>query len=167
MFNIGDKVLYGGEGVCRVDRIEDKCIAGKKVSYYVLDRLDGVNSIFFVPVDSRAADEKMRKVISAEEIKKIIVEAEPSAWPETERERKELYRNAIATADRESIASLIKTVCSVKEELEKNGKKLHKTEEYFLDDAKKLMYGELAAVFNIEKSEIIPFILGKVNPTEK
>ncbi len=167
MFNIGDKVIYGGEGVCRVDRIEDKIIGGKKVSYYVLNRLDGVNSVFFVPVDSRAADEKMRGIISASEIKNIINSTSPADWIAADRERRDAYHVAVTTVDRQSIASHVKTVCAVKKELEKVGKKLHKTDEYFLEDVKKLMFGELSAVFNIEKNQIIPFIVGEFQPTEK
>ncbi len=167
MFKKGDMVLYGGEGVCRIDGIEDKKIADRVVSYYVLCHVDGVNSVFFVPVESRAAREKMSKVISAPEIKKIVNEAKPAELSETERGRKESYKNAICQADRPMIASLIKSVCAVKRRLEDDGKKLHKTEEYFLEDAKKFLYGELSSVFIMEKSDVIPFILGEFVPAEK
>ena len=65
------------------------------------------------------------------------------------------------------IASLIKSVCAVQRRLEDNGKKLHKTEEYFLEDAKKFLYGELSSVFVMEKSDVIPFVLGEFVPAEK
>ncbi len=167
MYNIGDKVLYGGEGVCRISGIEDKRIAGQVISYYVLCRVDGVNSVFFVPVKSRAAEEKMRKVISAGEIKKIVSEAKPVKLCDTERERKELYKSAVCSADRPLLASLIKSVCAEKEALERLGKKLHKTEEYFLSDAQKMLYSELSSVMNINKDDVLPFVLGKVDPEEK
>lgn len=167
MFNKGDMVLYGGEGVCRVEGIEEKKIGTATASYYVLCRVDGVNSVFFVPVESRAAQEKMCRVITAPEIKKIVAEARAEELPETDRERRELYKNAICSSDRSKIASLIKSVCALREKLDGEGKKLHKTEEYFLDDAKKFMFGELSAVFVMEKNDVIPFVLGEIDPCEK
>lgn len=167
MYNIGDNVLYGGEGVCRISGIEDKKIDGQIISYYVLCRVDGVNSVFFVPVKSRAAEEKMRKVISAGEIKKIVSEAKPLRLCDNDRERKELYKNAMCSADRPLLASLIKSVCAEKEALENDGKKLHKVEEYFLSDVQKMLYSELSSVMNITMDDVLPFILGKIDPEEK
>lgn len=166
MFNKGDMVLYGGEGVCRVDGTEEKKIGSTTAEYYVLCRVDGVNSVFFVPVKSRAAQEKMCRVISASEIKKIIREAEATELPPSDRERKEAYKNAICSADRAAVASLVKSVCEHEKALELKGKKLHKTEEYFLEDAKKFMYGELSAVFKMDKNDVIPFVLGEFSPEE-
>lgn len=166
MFNKGDMVLYGGEGVCRVDGIEEKKIGAAAAKYYVLCRVDGVNSVFFVPVESRAAQEKMRRVITASEIKKIVGEAKAEELPPSDRERKEAYKNAICSADRAAIASLVKGVCAHEKALEAQGKKLHKTEEYFLEDAKRFMFGELSAVFKMDKSDVIPFVLGEFSPEE-
>ncbi len=167
MYEIGDKVLYGGEGICEITGIEDRKIADKLISYYILKHIDGANSLFLVPINSKVAETKLRKVITGDEIKAIFKSAEKASWKELDKERKDMYRIALCNADREAIASLVKMVCEKKEELLGLGKKLHKVDEYFLIEAEKLLYGEIETFFTLEKSEVIPFILGDICPEDK
>ena len=79
---------------------------------------------------------------------------------------RDVYSNAINSADRGAIASLIKACDKHRKEISELGKKLHKVDEYFLIEAEKLLYGEFKTVFKIEKAEIIPFVLGEFDPEE-
>ena len=166
MYNIGDMVLYGGEGLCRIIGIEDKKIADRTIKYYALTPAGNESSVFYVPTEGKVAETKLRKIISGKENKKIINDAEFASWEENDRQRRDIYSNAINCADRGAIASLIKACDRHKKEISEIGKKLHKVDEYFLAEAEKLLYGEFKTVFKIEKEEIIPFVLGEFCPEE-
>ncbi len=161
MYNIGDLVLYGGEGICRIVGIEDKKIADRVVKYYALTPEGEGNSVFYVPTEGKAAEAKIRNIISGKEIREIIDNSHSAVWEDNDRARRELYNKAINCADREKVISLIKSCFVHKEELAEQGKRLHKVDEYFLVEAEKLLYGEFKNVFKIERNDIIPFILGK------
>lgn len=164
MYQVGDIVLYGSEGVCRISGIEEKKIVDRRVSCYILEPINDKNSLFFIPTDSQAAQSKLRHIVGAKELDTILHSAKPAAWIESDRQRREAYRTAIGCADRAALASLIKAVCAKREHLASLGKKLHKIDEYFLSEAEKLLYGELSTVFQIKKEEVVPYILGECSP---
>ncbi len=161
MYNIGDMVLYGGEGICRITSIEDKKIADRVIKYYVLTPESSGNSVFYVPMEGKAAEAKIRKIISGKEIRKIINETASDVWEDNDRVRRDIYNGAVNCADREKIVALVKCCILHKEKLSEEGKRLHKVDEYFLSEVEKLLYGEFKNVFEIERDEIIPFIIGQ------
>ena len=166
MYNIGDMVLYGGEGICKIVGIEDKKIADRVVKYYALSP-EGIGySVFYVPTEGKAAESKIRKIITGSEMRAIIEKSKPAVWEENDRARREVYNSAINCADREKIVSLIKCCDIHKNELSLQGKRIHKVDEYFLAEAEKLLYGELKNLFKINREEIIPFILGECEVEE-
>ena len=73
MYNIGDLVLYGGEGICKIKCIEEKKIADRVIKYYVLTPEGISNSVFYVPMEGKTAEEKIRKIISGKEIKENAI----------------------------------------------------------------------------------------------
>ncbi len=164
MYNLGDMVLYGGEGLCSISAIEERKIADKKISYYILTPVRKSSAVFFVPVEGKTAETKLRKIITAEEFILIVKEAKPSEWIENDRARRDKYKAAINEADRASIASFVKTIKLHKEELSEQGKRLHKLDEYFYVEVEDLLVEELKTIFKIEKSEVIPFMLGELTP---
>ncbi len=164
MYNIGDMVLYGGEGICSIIGIEDKRIADKKISYYILSPGKGTNSVFYVPVEGKTAETKLRKIITAADFSSIVKEAKPSEWIENDRARRDKYKAAINEADRSSLVSFVKSVKLHKDHLADMGKKLHKLDEYFLVEVEDLLIGELQTIFKIDKGEVISFMLGELEP---
>ena len=70
MFNVGQKIVYGENGVCTVEKIEPLGLSGasKDKLYYHLSPLIG-SGTYFAPVDSLAY---MRPVMSREEADALI-----------------------------------------------------------------------------------------------
>src|SRR5678816_2337364 len=68
-FKVGDKAVYPAQGVAEVIKIEEKDIAGKRQSFYVLRIMDTDRKIM-VPV-SNASAVGLRQVISEQEIREI------------------------------------------------------------------------------------------------
>lgn len=68
--NIGQKVAYPNQGVCMVEAVQEKKIAGDAINFYSLRVLND-NSIIFVPTDN-AENVGIRPVISSRQCKKLI-----------------------------------------------------------------------------------------------
>jgi CarD family transcriptional regulator len=60
-FQLGDGVVYGIHGVCRIVDVESRRVDRKTVEYYVLSPCAQPDARFYVPVHNQAALAKMRK----------------------------------------------------------------------------------------------------------
>ena len=87
MYSVGEKIVYGENGVCTVIKVAPLEISGasKDKLYYYLAPLIGTG-VYYSPVDSGAF---MRPVISREEAEKAALENEQSQkWLEGKTIRK-------------------------------------------------------------------------------
>ena len=166
MFKTGEMVVYGGAGLCKIAGIEEREAAGNVSACYVLVPEEATNTVIYVPKEGVVAQTRIRKVISGKELKEMISKSVPALWEENDRTRKKEYVRAINMADREAVFSFVKSCGQRIKELEEAGKKLRKVDEYFLQDAEKLLYSEFKSVFEIEKKDVIPFILGELEVSE-
>ena len=151
MYQIGQRVVYGACGVCRV--AEQKEEKGKQ--YLVLEPEGQDNSRYFVPLTNPAAMNKLRPMLTREEMENLLSFARNSgaAWISEENQRKQLYRELISGGDRQR---LMGTVCSLyryKASRAAEGKKCHICDDLFLKDAEKLLAGEISAVLGIEMEQ--------------
>ena len=58
-------------------------------------------------------------------------------------------------------------VLLLKEKKKIEGKKLYVGDEKIMSEAQRLLHEEFALVLNIKVDEVLPFILGELEPTEK
>ena len=74
MFQVGDLIVYGNTGVCRVEKIGTPDLAGVPdgVDYYTLSPYYSQNSKIFTPCDNDKV--VMRPIISKREARKIVKE---------------------------------------------------------------------------------------------
>ena len=72
MFGVGDTVVYGTQGVCRIERTESRRVRGEYIDYLVLRPVYDSNSTLFIPKSNEKLTSKMREILSADEIDKII-----------------------------------------------------------------------------------------------
>ena len=74
MFQVGDLIVYGNTGVCRVEKIGRPDLAGvpEGVDYYTLSPYYSQNSKIFTPCDNEKV--VMRPVISKKEARKLVRE---------------------------------------------------------------------------------------------
>ena len=164
MYQIGDSFLYGREGVCKITDIVTRQIKGEDKQYYALEPQDQHIKIF-IPVDNNQAVSKMRRVLSKEDIYKLI-KAMPdneTIWIEDKNVRKQKYNNIIINGDHEQLVKLIKTLYLHREEKLKSGKNFHVQDQQFLDTCEKILYDEFSTVLNIKPDQVIPFIINTIN----
>ena len=164
MFQVGEVILFGSEGVFRVDDITPKKI-GKTVSdYYVLRSVYRSSNVLYIPVGKGGLEEKMYPVLSRAEIEDLIRQLPMSTccWIDNENERKLRYREILGCGDRLAVAGLIRTLYEHRTNQEKTGKKMHLSDERFLKDAERLLYDEIALVMDIEPKQVSTYIGSKL-----
>ncbi len=165
MFNIGDYIVYGHNGICQVIDITHPDIAGSDNNrlYYVLVPEKTKDSKLFCPADNDKI--VLRKIISAEEAREIIEESktiEPLVIS-NERMRDDSYKNAMKSCDLRQCVQVIKTLLLRKKEREENGKKITATDERYLKQAEEELYGELAIATGQEWEDIKETIMTNCN----
>ena len=164
MVKVDDIVTYGRNGVCKVVAIEEKNLMGTKKDYLVLKPLNGDKSTFYVPVDNNNLLSKMRKLLSEDEINKLIdsMPNEKILWINNERERKERYRQIIADGNHSELIRMIKAIHFEKKDREEKGKKLHISDEIFLKEAEKILYDEFQHVLKLSECNLMSYISARI-----
>lgn len=164
MFETGDTVIYGSQGVCKITGTEQKKIGGKYVNYLVLHPIYDENSTIFVPSDNETLMGKMKPVLSEKEIYDMInsISDEEIIEAGDDNERREQYQRIISEGDRYMLFRLIKTLYLKKLSQEKKGKRLHQSDEMILKQAEKILHNEFALVLDIKPDEVLPFIINRI-----
>ncbi len=156
MFQVGDYIVYGSNGICRVEEITHPDIAGSTSDklYYVLVPEKTRDSRLFCPTDNNRV--VLRSVITAEEAKALLEEVkeiEPLKI-QSERQRDDTYKKAMKSCDLRQCVQMIKALLIRKEEREANGKKVTVTDERYMKLAEDGLYSELALAMGIDREEI-------------
>lgn len=164
MFQVGDQVVYGSHGVCRIVGEEERLIDRKRIRYFALEPASQPGTRFLVPSENPAALAKLRHLISREELDALLSspEVRESCWIADENARKQRYRELIVSCDRVALLRMIHTLHAHKRKQIESGRKFHLCDENFLHDAEKLLTAEFSLVLNIDPSEVKGYILSEL-----
>ena len=166
MYEVGDLILYGSTGVCKVVEITVPNLAGvdKKQLYYVLDPLyqDGV---IYTPVNNERVF--MRPVISAEEAERLIAMI-PALRAEafnssSVQELSAHYQAALRSYDCADLIELTMSIYAKKQDAEHQKRKIGQTDTRFMKQAEDMLFGELAVALDIPIQKVPSYIAAKVN----
>lgn len=160
MFEIGEKVVYGGDGVFKVESIGPLDISGipKDKMYYTLKAVAGRESRIFSPVENEGM--VIRAVMTKDEALSLIDSikgAEVFDVPE-DKKRENIYKEALRKYDHEELVKVLKTLwlrCMAKLE---EGKKVTALDEKYFHIAKERLYGELAVALDIPRDDVDAFV---------
>ena len=161
MFSVGDKIVYGENGVCTVAKVAPLDHAGTSPGklFYHLEPLIG-SGTYYTPVDSGAF---MRPVISREEAEALI-DAMPSIAPAVCRDNrfnhvdafyKELFRQ-------HSCEALVAIVKGLRERMNEKKTKSSRAEST-MRRARDMLHGELSIALGMDISEVEPYILERIS----
>lgn len=94
MFSINDTIIYGNYGICTIIGKQNMTVDSVTGSYYVLKPVFEDSSTLYLPVGNEKTEEKMRRILSAEEIYAIIKEIpdEETIWIDNEKEQKSVTK---------------------------------------------------------------------------
>ena len=164
MYNVDDIVTYGINGVCKIIAIEEKILMGTAKMYFVLKPLSGEKSTYYVPADNKKASDKIRRILSEDEINQLIdsIPNEAVVWIDNERERKEAYKKIITNGNHAELIRMIKAIYAQKQEREEDGKRLHISDERFLKDAVKLLNDEFRYVLKLSEDDLMSYIFSRI-----
>ena len=147
MFSIGEKVMYGGTGVCVVEEITSVKFSASQPGkpYYLLRPMYQTGTIQ-TPADSGKVP--IRPVMNRSEAEAVI-DAMPTVPAEicTEKNLSALrnyYQKQITSFDSMDLIRLAKSIRAKKIEAEKRQKRIGSTDEKYLRRAEELLFGELA-----------------------
>lgn len=164
MYHVGELVVYGIHGVCRVAQEEKKTIDRKKVIYLVLEPVNQSGSRFLVPTHNASVMAKIRPVLTREGLENLLTsrEVRASEWIADEGQRKQLYRELVSSTDAVRLASMVYTLYHHKTTQLAAGKKVRQSDDNFLRDAEKLLINEAAVVFNWDADRAKQYIRSKL-----
>ena len=160
MYEIGDLIVYAGEGVCRVEEIGVPPMKGvnKQRQYYTLKPLYREGMVY-APVDTQVF---MRPVITREDADALIdriPEIEPEVYENSNlRFLNEYYQSNLQNYTCEGLLQLIHNTRAKREVMRSRGKKLGLVDERYMKRAVDMLHGELAVALGIERSAVSQYI---------
>ena len=168
MFQIGDHIVYGVNGICRVAEIGpspyDK--ADPRTFYLLIPVNNPMSSTIYTPVDNDRVP--MRALMTEAEIKDLMA-AIPTVELLTvpvEKQRREIYRTVIGELDPTGYVKVIKTVRRRRAELTAAHKHFPVTDLEYGRLAQHLLSSECAHVLGITEAEAEAYLLEQLEKAE-
>lgn len=169
MFKINELVLYGNEGVCKIEDIRKIDIPGidKDKVYYVMNPLYSPEKIIYAPIDTKVF---MRYIITTEDADELIDQLPNMSHEEIKnnslRELNVYYKSLLNTHKCTDLFKLIRTVYLKEQNATTNNKKLGQTDKNYMRLAEELLHGEFAAALGITKDEVKDYIINRLKQNE-
>ena len=162
MYSIGEKVVYGAQGVMEVVDVTEQTMGDVARKYYVLKEYSSAStSLTYVPLDNEALVSQLKPLLTREEIVEAVKSAnEKGALEgiEENRARSEAYKRILAIADRVQLLMMIRSVCETGVRRELEGKKNFIADENIMRKAQKTINTEFSLVLGIPEDEVEEFI---------
>lgn len=160
MYAIGDKIIYGENGVCTVEKIAPLEMSGVSAEklYYYLTPLTGTGT-YFAPVDSGAY---MRPVMSRAEAEALI-DAIPGIAPAVCNDSRfnhvdAFYRELFKLHTCEALVSIVKGLRTRMSERKTKSSRAEAT----MKRAKDILHGELAVALGMELGDVEDYIASRI-----
>ena len=168
MFEVGEYIIYGTNGICRVEEIcKSPYDKTDPRDYYLLVPVNNpMSSTIYTPVDNQRVP--MRRLMTVEEIDALILDMpgiELLSVP-VEKQRRDIYRATIGTLSPAGYVQIIKTVHRRREDLTAAHKHFPVTDLEYGRLAKHLLYSECAHVLGMPEDGIEQYIADKLPQAE-
>lgn len=158
VFKIGEFVVYGHSGVCRVASIDYPELSfhvGDKKLYYKLEPVCSTE-VIYTPVDTKV---QMRPVISCEQARQLLdrVREDGMSPADVRSNMQDEYDALLKNQECTDLLWIIKSIQYKKRDSHQSGKKLTATEQKTLKQAEELLSSELAVVLDkdLEATKLI------------
>lgn len=165
MYKIGDIIIYGNQGVCRVDEIGSPNISGidKERLYYTLSPIYS-DGLIYIPVDTSIY---MRPIVTKSEAKDIIRQIPKIETDIIENQNykvmEECYKKLLSSHKCMDLIYIIKSIYNKRKSLKLQGKNLGQTDEKFKKIAEDLLDSEFSMALDIPKEEVNQYIEVSIN----
>ena len=164
MFNVGDYIVYGTSGVCKVEEVTTMDMEGVPNDrlYYILKPVYISKSTIMTPVDNTKV--VMRSVMTREEVDDLIdgMEGVETESINDDKKRGEKCKSVLASCESRELVRMIKSLHNRNQRRLAQGKKLTSGDERYFHMAEDSLYGEMAITLNIDKSEVPGYISRRI-----
>ena len=162
MFKVNDYVVYGSNGVCKVQDIEKISLRREEHEYYILSPVYNSKMTIKIRVNNKKLS--LRKLMTKDEVMDLIEGISRNETVEVEDARKKIqeYKSIIKRGNAEEIIKVINSIKLEENEKASLGKKLNKTDEDIMVVAKKQLYEEFAIVLKINVDEVGDYIKNNI-----
>lgn len=165
MYKVGDLIIYGNTGVCRIADITSRNFEGieQEQLFYVLKPLYQ-NFTIATPINNTKVF--MRPIITRDEAVRLIDKI-PTISAEAYHNQAisqlvEHYKESLRTHDCSDLLELCMSIYAKKQDVEQQNRKFGAVDEKFMKRAEELLYGELAAALDIDKEQVPAYIAARL-----
>lgn len=164
MYEKGDLIIYGNQGVCRIENIGkiDIGSSSNEKEYYTIVPVfrDGRT---YTPTDTTV---HMRPLITKEDIDRLITMIstmhDAALENQTTQQLTNYYKQLIDEYSCDDLLQVIHNVKMKQEKMESQGKKLGQIDTRYRKEAEDLLHEEFSVVLGIPKEEVMKYIMDKV-----
>ena len=156
MYQVGEKIIYGSNGVCIIEGIKmiESPGTGEEKAYYVIKPMFQECRIS-APVDTKMF---MRPIISVEEAHALLeglplIDAQPY-FNTALRQLQDYYEKRMASRDCNDLASMLISLYRKREQMLGQKRKFGAIDERYMKRAEDLLFGELSVVLDMTKAEV-------------
>jgi len=164
MFKIGDTVVYGTEGVCKITDISKSDFSNMDTDrlYYILTPQSHSGSKIYVPCDNELLVSRMKDVMKKSEIIALLKDRTIiPEWNVDSRQRNREFKEIIASYDRERMFGLARLLCEIKKS-SGTERRLYASDEEILKKLIVIIYTEISLVSEVSLDEISAILLGEL-----
>lgn len=166
MIRINDYVNYSTHGICKVEDIAEMQFSDNvgKREYYILCPVFQQKTKLYVPTDNPAAVQRMRRLLSSQEIDQIILSAKNQnmPWIPNYKERKIQFDEIMSRRDEGELLLLISCLYLRSHDQEK---RLTSGDLQILKKAEHVIEQEFAFLLNISPQKVGNYIQEKLGLT--
>lgn len=159
MYHIGDVIIYGEHGICRVEEMGPLKLGGTKERlYYTLRPYHQPELVIYAPVDNVRV--VVRSPLTREQAEQLVTELPqiPAIEIADEKNRETLFAQIQHSCDCRALVGLIKALYLRRSRREKEGKHATSVDERYFHSAEDQLCGELAYALGIEREKIPEYI---------
>lgn len=154
MFQIGDYVIYGYEGVCRVAFVGHPKISGldRQKEYYCLEPVDR-NGQIYTPLDTKTAMRPLHSRQTVETLLAAVPDSQP--LPTDVQHAGEYYRDILRTQDFSRCLGLYYALNQRKQQLSARRKTLNVTDQRYMKQVEESLCSEIGFVLGLSTADAL------------
>ncbi len=160
MFSIGEYVMYGAEGVCRIVGIEELDLTGETSPYYRLAPESDRSSTIFVPIANSILTDRIKPMLTEDEARALLGEKSDGIfeWVENTNLRKTRYQEIVNGGDRRKTLALVRELHARQKKIKGTGQRFSITDEHYYKLAQKLLFDEFSRIIPVTQAEFLDLI---------
>ena len=157
VYREGNYVVYGINGVCRVQAVEPIDENSDRL-YYRLTPVHAKRNVIFTPVDNQKVP--MRLVLSEEEANRFLKSIDTIEVMEevAYKQREQQYKEAMKTCDCRQWVCVMKTAYDRRIQRQEEGKKATAADEKYFKEARSNLINEMEVVFDQTADKVVEML---------